>query len=105
MIDTKVTTSKGVETAEKNLQQAKNRLAMEKKKANEERRRFENRHKYMMGGAVHEYFPECFSFDEAEMNEILKAALATQECRSVINAIKSRARSQAVKSAESEVNS
>ena len=105
MIDPKVTTSKGVEAAEKNLQQAKNRLAMEKKKANEERRRIENRHKYMMGGAVHKYFPECFSFDEAEMNEILKAALATQECRSVINAIKSRARSQAVKSAESEVNS
>ena len=39
------------------------------------------------------------------MNEILKVALATQECRSVINAIKSRARSQAVKSAESEVKS
>ena len=105
MIDPKVTTSKGVEAAEKNLQQAKNRLAMEEKKANEERRRIENRHKYMMGGVVHKYFPECFSFEEGEMNEILKAALATQECRSVINAIKSRARSQAVKSAESEVKS
>ena len=77
MIDTKVTTNKGVENAEKNLQQAKNRLAMEKKKANEERRRIENRHKYMMGGVVHKYFPECFSFEEDEMNEILKAALAT----------------------------
>ena len=77
MIDTKATTSKGVEAAEKNLQQAKSRLALEKKKANEERRRIENRHKYIMGGVVHKYFPECFSFEEDEMNEILKAALAT----------------------------
>lgn len=38
VIDITVTTTKGVEAAEKNLQQAKNRLAMEKKKANEERR-------------------------------------------------------------------
>ncbi len=105
MIDPTVTNNKGVENAEKNLEQAKHRLTTEKKKANDARRRIENRHKYMMGGVVHKYFPECFSFEEDEMNEILKAALATQECRSVINAIKSRARSQAVKSAESEVKS
>ena len=105
MINNEVTVNKGIENAEKQLQQAKNRLTQEKKKANDARRRIENRHKYMMGGVVHKYFPECYSFEEDEMNEILKAALATQECRSVINAIKSRARSQAVKSAESEVRS
>jgi hypothetical protein len=105
MINNEVTVNKGIENAEKQLQQAKNRLTQEKKKANDARRRIENRHKYMMGGVVHKYFPECYSFEEDEMNEILKAALATQECRSVINAIKSRARSQAVKSAESEVKS
>ena len=103
MIDTTVTTSKGVEAAEKNLQQAKNRLATEKKKANEERRRIENRHKYMMGGVVHKYFPECFSFEEDEMNEILKAALATQECKKVINDIKFRATHPQSKNVESEV--
>lgn len=103
MIDTKVTTSKGVEAAEKNLQQAKNRLATEKKKANEERRRIENRHKYMMGGVVHKYFPECFSFEEDEMNEILKAALATQECKKVIGDIKFRATHPQSKNAENEV--
>lgn len=92
MIDPNATTNKGVENAEKNLEQAKHRLATEKKKANDARRRIENRHKYMMGGVVHKYFPECYSFEEDEMNEILKAALATQECRNVINGIKARAR-------------
>ena len=105
MINNVVTVNKGIENAEKVLKQAKNRLAQEKRKANDTRRKIENRHKYMMGGVVHKYFPECFSFEEDEMNEILKAALATQECKSVINAIKSRARSQAVKSAESEAKS
>ncbi len=103
MIDTTVTTNKGVEAAEKNLQQAKNRLVTEKKKANEERRKIENRHKYMMGGVVHKYFPECFSFEEDEMNEILKAALATQECKKVINDIKFRATHPQSKNVESEV--
>ena len=92
MIDTTVTTNKGVENAEKNLEQAKHRLASEKKKANDARRKIENRHKYMMGGVVHKFFPECYSFEEDEMNEILKAALATQECRNVINGIKARAK-------------
>ncbi len=92
-----------MEAAEKNLQQAKNRLATQKKKAKEERRRIENRHKYMMGGVVHKYFPECFSFEEDEMNEILKVALATQECKKVINDIKFRASHPQSKNVESEV--
>lgn len=41
-----LTNNKGVENAEKNLEQAKHRLATEKKKANDARRRIENRHKY-----------------------------------------------------------
>ena len=49
MIDPTVTNNKGVENAEKNLEQAKHRLATEKEKANDARRRIENRHKYMMG--------------------------------------------------------
>ena len=103
MIDPIVTNNKGVENAEKNLEQAKHRLATEKKKANDARRRIENRHKYMMGGVVHKYFPECFSFEEDEMNEILKAALATSECKKVISDIKFRATHPQSKNEESEV--
>ncbi len=57
MINNEVTVNKGVENAEKQLQQAKNRLTQEKKKANDARRRIENRHKYMMEGVVHKYLP------------------------------------------------
>ncbi len=68
-----ITSTKGVEQAQKQMEQAKNRMALEKKKANEERRKFENHHKYMMGGAVHKYFKDCFSFEESEINEIKEA--------------------------------
>jgi len=69
-------------TSTKGVEQAKNRMALEKKKANEERRKFENHHKYMMGGAVHKYFKECFSFEESEINEILEVAFKTSDCPS-----------------------
>lgn len=91
MINTEITTTKGMEQAQRQMEQAKNRMALEKKKANQERRRRENAHKYMMGGVVHKYFPECYCFEESEMNEILKAALATPQCQKVIADIKARA--------------
>ena len=56
MINTEVTTTKGVEQAQRAVEQAKNRLANEKKKAHAERRKQENAHKYMMGGVVHNVY-------------------------------------------------
>jgi len=98
MINTEITTTKGME-------QAKNRMAMEKKKANEERRKFENHHNYMMGGAVHKYFKECFSFGESEINEILEVAFKTTEVQKTISAIKRSAGVQIESSpVESEVS-
>ena len=99
-----ITSTKGVEQAQKQMEQAKNRMAVAKKKANEERRKFENHHKYMMGGVVHKYFPECYCFEESEMNEILKVAIASPQCQKVIADIKARASAGAIKNhAESEV--
>jgi len=101
-----ITSTKGVEQAQKQMEQAKNRMALEKKKANEERRKFENHHKYMMGGAVHKYFKECFSFEESEINEILEVAFKTTEVQKVIAAIKRREGVQVESSpVESEVKS
>ena len=106
MINTEITTTKGMEQAQRQMEQAKNRMALEKKKVNEERRRRENAHKYMMGGVVHKYFPECYCFEESEMNEILKVALATPQCQKVIADIKARATNQVLSSpVESEVKS
>ena len=62
--------------------------ANERKKLNEKRRKEENHHKYLMGGIVVKYFPECYRFDEAELNKILRVALATNECQQMIRNIK-----------------
>ena len=52
MINNEITTTKGMESAQKALEQAKNRVAVERRKANAERRKFEDHHKYMMGGTA-----------------------------------------------------
>lgn len=49
MIDNIDGNNKALEDAIKNAEQAKARLANERKKQNERRRKAENRHKYMMG--------------------------------------------------------
>ncbi|MCM1235470.1 MAG: hypothetical protein NC489_35675, partial [Ruminococcus flavefaciens] len=89
MIETNVEVSKDLEKALQELQRAKQRVANEKKKQNEKKRKAENHHKYIMGGIVVKYFPDCYSFDEGELNRILSAALQTKECQQVISKIKS----------------
>ncbi len=44
----------------------------------------------MIGGAVVKYFPGVYHFDEAEVNEIIMAALATRECLKTIKTIERR---------------
>jgi len=92
MIETKVEVSKELEKALRELEQAKQHLANAKKKQNEKKRKAENHHKYIMGGIVVKYFPECYSFDEDELNRILSAALQTRECQQVISKIKAESR-------------
>lgn len=82
---------KKIDAAQKAYEQARARLETEKKKQGEKRRKFESHHKYMMGGAVVKYFPECYSFDEKEMNRILAAALKSEECRRIVQIIISEA--------------
>lgn len=91
MIDNVDGNSRALEDAIKNVEQAKARLANEKKKQNERRRKAENRHKYMMGGIIVKYFPQCYRFEESELNRILSAALATRECRQAIHEIEQAA--------------
>ncbi len=84
---------KKIDAAQKAFEQAKARLEAEKKKQSEKRRHFENHHKYMMGGAVVKYFPECYSFDEKEMNRIIAAAMKSEECRRVVQIVIAEAQS------------
>ena len=63
-----------MDKALKNLEQAKARYEAERKKENEKRRKAQNHHKYLMGGIVAKYFPECYQYEEKELNVILSAA-------------------------------
>ena len=92
MIESKNDTSKNLEKALQVLQQAKQRVANEKKKQNEKKRKAENHHKYIMGGIVVKYLPDCYRYDEGELNRILSVALQTRECQQIISKIKAESR-------------
>ncbi|MDE5909938.1 MAG: hypothetical protein K2H52_14525 [Lachnospiraceae bacterium] len=88
MIESKNEASRNLEKALQALEQAKQRVANEKKKQNEKKRKAENHHKYIMGGIVVKYFPDCYRYDEGELNRILSVALQTRECQQIISKIK-----------------
>ena len=92
MIENKQEISKDLEKALQVLQQAKQRVANEKKKQNEKKRKAENHHKYIMGGIIVKYFPDCYRYDEGELNRILSVALQTKECQQTISKIKAENR-------------
>ena len=74
--------------AEKIVEQAKARLAEAKRKESAQKRKEENQHKYMMGGIVHKYFPECYQFDELELNRIIASAIKSEQCQRIIEIVK-----------------
>ena len=80
--------SKEVLKAEQAVAQAKARLDEAKRKDSQKKRESENRHKYMMGGIIHRYFPECYDFDEQELNRILAAAIKSDQCQRIIKIVK-----------------
>ena len=92
MIENKNEASKELEKALQALEQAKQRVANEKKKQNEKKRKAKNHHKYIMGGIIVKYFPDCYRYDEDKLNHILSAALQTKECQQVISKIKTESR-------------
>ena len=48
--------------------------------------------KYIMGGIIVKYFPDCYHYDEGELNRILSVALQTRECQQIISKIKAENR-------------
>lgn len=74
--------------AEKEVEQAKARLLEANKKASQKKRKTENNHKYMMGGIVYRYFPECYEFDEQELNRILASAIRSEQCQRIIELVR-----------------
>ncbi len=100
---TEITTSRGLEAAEKKAEQAKRQIASEKKKLNGERRKKETHLKIVAGGIIHKYLSDSFLFEEHEMDEIIKTAFSCSEVQKVISDIRGRASLSITKSAESEV--
>ena len=92
MIGNKQEVSRDLEKALQALQQAKQRVANEKKRQNEKKHKAENHHKYIMGGIIVKYFPDCYRYDEDELNRILSVALQTRECQQIISKIKTESR-------------
>ncbi len=64
MIENKNDASRNLEKALQALEQAKQCVANEKKKQNGKKRKVENHHKYIMGGIIVKYFPDCYSYEE-----------------------------------------
>ena len=92
--------------AEKIVEQAKARLAEAKRKASQQKRKEENQHKFMLGGIVLKYFPECYQFDEQELNRIIASGMKAEQCQRIIEIVKKESadkRENAVVKAESEV--
>ena len=77
MIESKNDASRNLEKALQALDLAKQRVANEKK------RKAENHHKYIMGDIIVKYFPNCYRYDEDELNRILSVALQTKECQQI----------------------
>lgn len=74
--------------ARRAMEQKKAIYERAKKAASAERRKKENRHKYMMGGCVVKYFPECYNFDEEAINNIIKAGIESFPCQEMIKKVK-----------------
>ncbi len=72
MIENNNEVSKNLEKALQALEQAKQRVANEKKKQNEKKRKAENHHKYIMGGIIVKYFLDCYSHYKASMTVSVK---------------------------------
>lgn len=79
--------SKKLLQAEERLEQAKRLLAKAKQEERAKIRAEQNHHKYMLGGCVAKYFPECWSFSEQEMNRIIACAFKNRDVLNMIDLV------------------
>ena len=92
----RITKKQQVLKAERIVEQAKARLAEAKRKASQQKRKEENQHKYMIGGIVHKYFPECYQYDELELNRIIASGIKSEQCQRIIEIVKKESAEKSV---------
>lgn len=76
-----------LQKAEEQVRIAQVRLAEVQREEKQKERDRQNRHKYMIGGTVAKYFPECYSFSQEEMCRIIAGAFKNQGVQNLINLV------------------
>jgi hypothetical protein len=79
--------SKKVLQAEERVRQAKAALQKAKREDKKQLRKEQDHHKFMIGGIVAKYFPECYDFSEHEMTRILACAFKNRDIQNMITAV------------------
>jgi len=88
--------------AEQKVRQLEASLAAAKKDAKEAKRKADNSRKYMMGGVVWKYFPECVQFSELEMNRIIACAFSLDGVKNMIERVRKERQNPAVENDKTE---
>lgn len=73
--------------AEEQLKRAKANLAKIRREMKNQLRKEQNHHKYVIGGIVKKYFPECFEFSEVELNRIIACAFRLDDVQNMIQTV------------------
>ena len=73
--------------AEERLRQAKAKLIRIRSEERKKARKEQDHHKFVMGGIVAKYFPECYGFSEQEMNRIIACAFKNRDIQNMITAV------------------
>lgn len=87
MSETQTENSKAMENALKKVEQAKANLARVKREEKQKLRKEQDHHKFIMGGLIVKYFPECYDFTEQEMNRIIACAFKNKDVLNMISVV------------------
>ena len=95
--------SQKVLQAEKKVEDAKKQLAKVIREENAKVRKAQNSHKFMMGGCVAKYFPNCWEFSEKEMNRIIACAFSNSGVQNMIETVVKERPAEKTKNVKNEV--
>ena len=73
--------------AEEQVRQAKAKLNRIRNEERRKARKEQDHHKFIMGGIIAKYFPECYGFSEQEMNRIIACAFKNRDIQNMITAV------------------
>ncbi len=96
--------SKETMALEEDLEKVKRQVAESKKRDRAKQLEEEKQHRQMIGKIVADKLPDCYLFEEGELEQIMTAALRGEECKIVIEKIKSADTTDAENNQNGDVN-